>query len=534
MPILDIYPTQGCYAPSEVIKLLVEVAVETTGTSYLRLEIQHLAEPAEVRTYSVELISGHQTVPIEWSSPLATGGYAVRAELQSTDGTPISQAATVLDVLPCWTAFPRYGFLSDFSKHRLDPDTTLLELARFHINGLLFYDWQYRHDQLLAPSDEYIDPLGRPLSIHTVRKLVEAAHRHGMAAMPYLTVYAASAKFWRSHLDWALFDETGHPIPFGDHFLGLMNPSKDNPWCKHILGEAKHTLGEIPFDGLHIDQYGEPKRAWDAQHEPVNLPHTFVEFIQAARIQHPDKAILFNAVGNWPIEALATAPLDFLYIEVWPPEVEYNHLARIVLNAVQRSYGKPVVIALYLPADYPTNILLADAVILACGGTRIELGEQARLLADPYFPRHQQIPPELLIEMRRFYDYAVRSGEWLGSYNLSTQERKIWADGELNPGSVFLGGSVWSVVHHLPDGLCISLVNMTGLDNPCWNVAHPAPTPCQELPVRLKYPQEPGWAFWACPEQDSGPQALDFKFDSGELRFVIPYLRYSGVINIHD
>lgn len=534
MPILDLYPTQGCYAPGETVILLVKLAAEAASMAHLRLEIQHLAEPPIVRSYSLELTAGSQTIPIDWTPPPIPAGYAVRAELQPDDGSPALLAVTAFDVLPSWTAFPRYGFLSDFSNFRHDPDSTLLELARFHINGLQFYDWQYRHDQLLAPTDEYIDPLGRPLSIHTVRKLVEAAHRHGMAAMPYLTVYAASAEFWRSHLDWALFDETGQPIPFGDNFLGLMNPSKDSPWCNHILGEVKYTLAEIPFDGLHIDQYGEPKRAWDAQHEPIDLPRTFVEFIQTAHIQHPDKTILFNAVGNWPIEALATAPLDFLYIEVWPPEVEYNHLARIVLNAVQRSYGKPVVIALYLPADHPTNILLVDAVILACGGMRMELGEQARLLADPYFPKHQPMSDELRIELRQFYDYAVRSGEWLGSYNLLTRERKIWAEGEMNPSSVVLGESVWSVVHRFPDGQCISLVNMTGLENPCWNVAHPAPTPCQELPARLKYPQEPGQVFWSCPEQDRGPQALDFEFESGELHFMIPHLRYLGVISIHD
>ncbi len=70
--------------------------------------------------------------------------------------------------------------------------------------------------------------------------------------------------------------------------------------------------------------------------------------------------------------------------------------------------------ALYLPADRPTNIRLADALIFSCGGSRIELGEGERLLADPYFPKHQPLTPELRTTLRRYYDFAVRYGEWLG------------------------------------------------------------------------------------------------------------------------
>src|SRR4030095_13714023 len=108
-----------------------------------------------------------------------------------------------------------YGFLADFSASRLDPDMVLKKLTRFHVNGLQFYDWQYRHDQLLSRTETYIDPLGREMSLASVRALVHAAHRHGMAAMPYLAIYAASAEFWRSHPDWALYDQVESPIAFG-------------------------------------------------------------------------------------------------------------------------------------------------------------------------------------------------------------------------------------------------------------------------------------------------------------------------------
>ncbi len=534
MPTLDVYPARGCYLPGETVILLVEVDAWIPGSARLLLAAQHLGDPAEVQSYDFELTAGRQTVPIEWTPPPNPAGYSADVELFLEDGTLVAHAVTAFDVLPSWTAYPRYGFLSDFGKHRLDPDVTLAQLARYHINGLQFYDWQYRHDQLLAPTDDYIDPLGRAVSLPIVRNLVEAAHRHGMAALPYMAVYSASEEFARKHPEWALYDQAGKAITFGDNFLGLMNPSANGTWCQHLLSEAGRALREIPFDGLHIDQYGEPKQAWDYQHTPVNLPQAFAEFIQAARNQQPDKTILLNAVGNWPIEVLATASLDFLYIEIWPPDEKYEQLARIVLNAVHLSQGKVVVIALYLTADRLPNILLADALIMACGGARIELGESGRLLSDPYFPKHQAIPENLQIELRRFYDFSIRNGEWLTSYNLPKDERKIWAEGVLNPDWVTMSGSVWSIAHHRPEGLCLSLVNMTGLKDPCWNIAHPAPLPRKNLQIRMKCSQKPNRVLWLCPEQQTRPLSLDFKFDNGKLSCVIPEIRYLGVIIVYD
>jgi dextranase len=299
-----------------------------------------------------------------------------------------------------------------------------------------------------------------------------------MAALPYLAVYAASAPFWAEHPRWALYDEQAKPIPFGEDFLGLMDPSAGRLWSAHLLDECWRALEGIPFDGLHIDQYGEPRRVWNADHEQVDLPRAFVDFIRAARAGSPDKAVLFNCVGNWPIEAVAPSPVDFPYIEVWPPDVEYHHLARIVRDAVRLSGGKPAVIALYLPAGRPENVLLADAVILASGGTRIELGERSRLLADPYFPRHQHIPEGLLARLRITYDDAVRNGEWLMPYALSGPEREEWAEGISDPGFIELPASVWTVARRTAGGITIQLVNFSGLPEGLrWDKEHSSSAP---------------------------------------------------------
>jgi len=368
-----------------------------------------------------------------------------------------------------------------------------------------------------------------------VRKLVDVAHQQGMAALPYLAIYAASADFWRAHPNWALYDDAGNPIPFGENFLGLMDPSPGSPWSRHLLDEGMRVLKEIPFDGLHIDQYGEPKQVWDAQHQTVDLPSAFVDFIRSATDQHPDQVVLFNAVGNWPIGALAESAVDFLYIEVWPPDVEYHHLAEIVLNAVRLSRGKAVVIALYLPASQPANNLLADAVILACGGIRIELGEDARLLSDPYFPKHEEIPPDLQLELRRLSDYAVRNGEWMRPYTLTPAGREMWSQGEWNPPSISVDQSIWTVVRRYPESLSIQLVNFSGLDpHQRWDESHAAPTIRENVIVKIQVPHRPSHVLWDVPKQIQGPRELSFEYDDGTLIFQLPQIHFIGLISIHE
>ena len=535
MLILDFYPSQGSFSPGEAITFLVELESSIPQTITLRILIQRLTDQPTIIEQSLQLAFGEQTVQMKWIPPPKPAGFSARLEIICADNSSALYATTAFDVLLSWTDFPRYGFLTDFSPSRADPESILKKLTRFHINGLQFYDWQYRHDHLLAPTEDYVDPLGREMSLASIHKLVDVAHRCGMAAMPYLAIYAASADFWRAHPEWALYDEAGNPIAFGEDFLGLMDPSADRPWSQHLLAEGTRALQRIPFDGLHIDQYGDPKHAWDSKHNSVNLSRAFADFIQSASDQHPDKTILFNAVGNWPIEALAKSAVDFMYIEVWPPDVGYRRLAEIVLNAVRLSHGKAVVIALYLPASSPANNLLADAVIIACGGTRIELGEEARLLSDPYFPRHEEISPELDSALRQLSDFAIRNGEWLRPYTLSMSEKEIWAEGKLNSGLIATNDSILTVARRYPKSLIVQLVNFNGLDShPHWDETHAFPTPCWKVSIRIQMSQRPSQIFWDCPEKTDSPQALDFEYSNGKLTFQIPQINFIGLVAIHD
>ena len=535
MQLVDFFPAQGSFPPGEPVTFFLDVETPTPQAVSVLIHIQHLAGRPTILEQRLRLSSGPQTVETGWLPPAEPAGYAARLEIHTEGTVPPLQASTAFDVLSHWTDFPRYGFLTDFSTSRADPEATIRELARFHINGLQFYDWQYRHDQLLPPTDVYIDPLGRPMSLVSVRGLVDAAHRHGMAALPYLAVYAASVDFWRAHPDWALYDEAGNPIPFGESFLGLMDPSPGGPWSEHLLAECARVLHAIPFDGLHVDQYGDPKTTWDARRHSVDLPRAFVDFIRAASDRHPGQTILFNAVGNWPIDALAGSAVDFVYIEVWPPDGTYRRLAEIALDAVRLSGGNAIVIALYIPADRPANNLLADAVILACGGTRIELGEEARLLSDPYFPKHEAIPPDLRAGLRRLADFVVRDGEWLRTYALSAEEKGTWSESELDPAAITVGAPLTTVARRFPGFLVLTLVNFAALDShQRWDEAHQAPTPSSDVSIKIQMPKRPARVFWDCPEAADGPRSLWFDHSEGILTIEIPQISLIGLVAIYD
>lgn len=521
--LLDFYPLKGTFRPGESTRFQLIVQSDTRSVVHVRLTVWRLARIIATVAHQVVLESGEKCFVIAWQ-PLGDErcGYGITVDLLDALGQPVGQATTAFDVLDQWTDFPRYGFLTDFSPGRNDIGRTIDALVRYHVNGLQFYDWQFRHDSLMPPTSEYVDPLGRKLSLESVREFIKMAHAHGMAAMAYLAIYAASLEFWHAHGEWALYDGEGTKLDFMG-FLGLMDPTADQPWSKHLLQACAATLAGLPFDGLHVDQYGEPKLAYDAAGSPVDIPDAFASFIRALKEAHPGQAITFNAVGNWPIEALATAPLDFVYIEIWPPETRYLDVAEIVLNARRLSEGKAVVVALYLPADRPANILLANALIYSCGGSRIELGEEQRLLADPYFPKHQSLSDELGRTLRRYADFVVRYSELIGP-----------SAGHVFEGKVSAPAGIWHQVRRSFGRVTLCLVNFLSVEEAGWDEAHPEPTPQKDVSISASFLEDSGAVkrvMWAAPNR-SDPSLLpcEWRAEAGMVQVVVPYIAYWAIV----
>jgi dextranase len=518
----SITPDKGTYQTGEEVVLTLTVS-STIGLR-AALEIcywQGLVKVSkQMQDWPLQPGRNQRTVTFQAPADQSFPSYGVDACLSVTGEE--SQCSTAFDFLRDWTEFPRYGFICDFTPARKNAEATLQTLTRFHLNGLQFYDWQYRHDELIPPADDFVDPLGRPQSLQAVRDLIAAAHRHGMKAMPYLAIYAASAKFWHAHPEMALYDEKHELIPFGEEFLGIMDPTAGKGWSQHLLAECQRVLEALPYDGLHIDQYGEPQTGFDQEGEPVDLPRAFGDFIRAAVAQYPGRPVLFNAVKNWPIESLAQAPVSFNYIEIWPPKTTYWDVAEIVRNARRLSGQKPVVIALYIPANRPLNHLLADAIIHACGGTRIEVGENGRLLSDPYFPKHEAMPSALSEGIRRQTELVMRYACWIGPQVNENETVPVTA-----PAGIF------SAYRATKAGASISLINLQA-DAPLnWNEEHIDPETIKNFEISLAFSEIVEDVWLATADQDSlEATPIHFEQEEGLLTITVPALKIWDVLLI--
>jgi dextranase len=525
MRLIDFFPLQGTLRPGQPARLAIEIESAVTNILIAELHVYHLEKQIQSHRYQIPLGVGAARHEFLWEPPpVAPRGYGLELQILDDKDQPLGQLTSAIDILNDWREYPRYGFLVDFSESRDDAMETAEQLARYHLNGIQFYDWQYRHDSLLPPTNEYTDPLGRKLSLTTVRDLLDTIHQFGMNGLPYLAVYAASLEYAHAHPDERLYDVAGQPLNF-ENFLGLVDPTADSAWANHLLAECTELLDTLPFDGLHIDQYGEPKIAFNADGAPVDLPQAFVDFVGAVKTNFPDKTAVFNAVGNWPIDALAVGPQDFLYIEIWPPATGYRDVLKIVTEARRKSGGKPVVIALYLPADRATNVQLANALILSAGGTRIEIGERDRLLSDPYFPNHQPLPPDLIDVLRRYTDFVVRYGEWLGP-----------AAVDLNPSCATAPDGIWAIPRRAGEWQIVNLVNTTGLgDDPKWDEPHPSPKGLVSVPVTIEVDGLVSEVWWASPDQESCRlQVLAWRQDGSRVHIELPSLEFWSLLAVKN
>jgi dextranase len=535
--------TKSFFKPGEKVEWTIGLQIDTPGSFYLDTTITLLDETLMEKKQLVELPPGFSALTGDWDSPEESGrGYGLNLRLETLQGGSINNYSTAFDVLESWTQNPRYGFMTDFHPGRKDGTQALDNLLKYHINGLQFYDWMYRHDQYLTPDDPYIDPLGRRLSINTVKTLIREAHQRGMVAMPYTAVYAASIPFFEQHPDWALYRADGNLDLFGDNFLVLMDPRPESPWSRHLLDQFRSILSETDFDGIHLDQYGSPKVGFDVNGNSFPLDQPLADMINATRqVVNEERGnygyVVFNAVTNWPIETVAPSKEDLVYIEVWPPYISYNDLFSLVIQGQTLGGGKPVVIAAYIDPAYEVNARLMDAILFSAGAGHIELGEQGNYLAEAYFPNFKTSSMELSRVLQSYYDFAVRYENVIGPQTHSANKEyanQVAVTG-WNTSTSNEINKIMPVVRSSDQYLAISLVNMLGLATGEWAKNSPqAPTPLSESGVRITGISKKADQCWFASPDKEQPALVPLPFDQqGDIiTLKVPYLYYWDMILI--
>lgn len=518
---LDLYPDRALYRPGGTVRLRLE-APDTPPGAKAHLRIYRLAR--QVYEQTLPMAPG---LEFRWTLPPEPAGYGAEVNLTDATGITLASASTAFDVHEHWWEMPRYGFLSDFAPGHTDPSRMDL-LLKYHVNALQFYDWMYRHDRHLSPETEFIDPLGRRLSLTTVRTRIEQAQARGMAAMPYTTIYAGSTNYFAEHPEQALYKASGKPWTLGENFLYIFDPSPGTAWRAHILGEYRSILETLPFDGLHIDQYGDPKTALDAGGRVIDLAAAIPDFLKEAKaVAGPERAVIFNLVNDWPVENVAPSGVDAVYIEVWPPHEDYAALRDLVYRAKKLSGNRPVILAAYLTPKAEAAYRLLNAVITASGATHIELGEGNGVLADPYFPKYEAPGPELVAWMRRYYDFIVRYQEYLFGLETVQLPGGVGLAGAPFTTGSFPAGKVWLLSSRNASADVLHLINLTAAPLPLWRTKQDAPKPLARLTLTYPLASTVSAVYASSPDRaEPGLHRLEFKQAGGKIEIKIPRLDY--------
>ncbi len=542
--------SKSFYKPGEPAKITVNLsstapagAGAAEAQAVLTATFLSVNQAAGKVSLPLTLSPGSQSVELSWQPPAeAPRGYGLDVRIESPSGQLLASTASAFDVLERWTQNPRYGFMSDFVPGRSDAAQTMTTLTSYHVNGLQFYDWMYRHEQFLTDQEPYVDLFGRSLSIKTVNAMIAAAHERGIAAMPYSAVYACSLDFYKLHPDWAMFNADGTPHVFIEGKMMYMDPRPGSPWVKHLLAQFDDVLARTAFDGIHLDQYGDPKVSFDAQGNVYDVGTPLAEIINATHDlvakdrPQGDGAVVFNAVTNWPIEKVAPAKADFVYIEVWAPYNAFTELHMLISQGQKLGGGKPVVLAAYIDPAMQVNARLMDAIIYASGGGHIALGEQNGYLAEAYFPNYKTLTPELSAVLKRYIEFNIRYEDVFGpsasEVTPAWQNRITIQGAQTSPSMMY--DKVYPLVRENAHFTAINLVNMLGLKRGQWATQENAPTLLGAAGMDVADVTRPVKQMWfASPDgTDIALQPLAFSQQNGSLHVEIPGLQYWDMILI--
>ncbi len=485
-------------------------------------------------------------------------GYMVEI-LEGEAGAETIYSSIAVDVSSEWTRFPRYGFLSDYSLLSTEEiDGVLDNLCRHHINGLQFYDWHNKHHKPLpvsgsTPASTWKDIINKTVYFSTVKNYIDRAHSRNMHSMFYNLVYGAwsDAESEGVSAAWYVYTDNTHTNrdfhPLSSPFLSniyMLDPSNTN-WQDYILEETRLVYEYLDFDGYHMDQLGDRGTRYRYDGSVLNLSQTFGPFIDAARAAAPGKKHVMNAVNQYGQQGIAAAASDFLYTEVWSPNNTYRDLANII--RVNDTYGggtKNTVLAAYVNYDLASSegyfntasVLMADAVILAFGGSHLELGEH--MLGKEYFPNDNlAMKADLTQSLVKYYDFMTAYQNLLrdgGSFNLVELSS---TDGKISPGKWPVSSGSVAVIAMKKDKLqVLHLVNFKDSQTDEWRdnggvQAVPGLVKDAALLFTAEGTVEKIWM--ASPDLVGGaPLSLNFEQKEDQVAFLLPGLKYWTMVVI--
>ncbi|SEP40492.1 glycoside hydrolase family 66 protein [Mucilaginibacter sp. OK283] len=495
----------------------------------------------------------------KWIAPAADfTGYMVEL-FDGTDGKEKIYGTIAVDVSSDPARFPRNGFLSAYGKiSDADIKTVISSLNRYHMNYVQFQDWEDKHHEPLAgtvtkPDASWKDIANRDNYQTTIKGYINAAHGYNMKTLHYNLAYGALNDAAADGVaeSWYLFDDGSHtkkevaalPQPMFKSDLNLMDPSNTG-WQQYLAAKTNEAYQVYPFDGYQIDQLGNrDKTLYNYNGGTVDLPTAFNSFIKAMKMAMPTKALVMNAVTQYGQPQIASAPVDFLYSEVWSPNEGYKDLGDIIKsNDALTGGAKKSVLAAYMDYDLAGSpgyfntpgVLFTDAVIFAHGGSHLELGEH--MLGKEYFPNSNlQMRADLKAAMVSYYDFLtayqnlLRDGGTFNNPSITAGDSKTTLNnfppvkGQVSVIGKDLGSK--QVIH------LINFANATSLDWRDRNGTQTAPVPVTNGRFNFISAKTIKKIWVASPDIDGGASKIVTYTQSGNsVTFTLPMLKYWDMV----
>jgi dextranase len=461
------------------------------------------------------------TLDGEWTLPhLLAGTYAVQAIDES--GRLLGEMITTVESDP--GERPVHGFATSFTD---DDIPSVLEWHRsLRSTVVQIYDWMASYTEPLGPSTGWKDPSNRPVSLDALRSLADGLDVQGSVAHAYVPIYAVGHGFAKLHPEMLMYEDNGVAIAFMDQIV-LANPGNE-AWQRHFVESYGSAAAAIGFNGFHVDTYGYPRVAFDADGNVIDMRSAYESFLRFVRSAWPDTLISFNQVNGVPSGAKLPPGPRFRYCEIWPPNDEWRHFEGLL----DRSSG---VAGRFGPNDERTALLrgsiacyppvwgvggdsgpveglarenslrtdvLTEAIATQLGASALIYGDKGAALCDPYYPKHAVLSAGERDEVIAWRHFALRCrdlflhGEDTSWYEIDDENGAVAIEADVPVSPEPVGGGVFARVVHADAVVTVGVVDLTGSVNGKWSEPTAQGT-VSEVTIRVLVDHPNAWTPYA-------------------------------------
>ena len=560
--IVDVITDKAMYSAGTSTAIYVDLTNSTSSvfSGSVQVMVSHLGYVnTNFQSQSVLNLAPHGTSTAVFSWPTPTNnfqGYLVSAAVLDQNSNLVDSGSSAIDVSSDWSKFPRYGYVAQYGS-TVNTTHTMWLLKNYHLNGIQFYDWQWKHHIPYNSGSTWPDVANRTIYRTTVTNLINSAHAYGMMAMNYNSYGMAYANYLTDgsgvSLSMGIFSsptaslgtQYGYSLPntwATTNLYGFNN--RDTNWQNYIYGREQGVFTNIAFDGWHIDTVGQ-NTAYDYNGAVFNLNDYNPQFINNAKAAL-GKRMTFNTVDAGGENQVAqSANVDFVYSELWSGNLNYFSFNQRVNNV--RSYcSKALVMPAYMDSGLNSGIfnapgvLLTDAAMFACGGSHLELGDGSEMLYNSYFPNDTSVlmSGALTAAMHAYYDFFVAYENLLRGDTVSANNAATITG--ITTSTNGAAGTVWVIAKKTLGAKMIHLVNLLNNTNTAWNDyngTYPAPPTLNNLAVKMYYTGSiSGGKLWYATPDANSCAAIQLNYTTGSdgggnyINFTVPQLQYWDMI----